>query len=237
MSGEQRYHQPEPIPTSSKGNKVAVRTIMTVISSATLGLALCSGAIVAIALFGGKIIVTKTPIDKSTLIYKAVPIGVAYLIGWVVSLISLRKIKNIVLPYLINLYAWLTLSAIAFLYIAIIAKLYGQKHNSADFNRYTAMIAILFIAFIGLHLLIKDHNLVPFSFPLLAINLVHLFVIVYHYVYSSQVVNEFLWSDLLFFFEMATVSVLMLLHLGVLSGLRKFIDDFFEIELSRDIEP
>ncbi|MBT3190367.1 MAG: hypothetical protein HN736_15585 [Anaerolineae bacterium] len=193
------FHQPEPVPTQPSGKNgaenVAVRTVMTIISSATLGLALFSGAMVAIALLAEKFVDIENPIDRSTLIYKAVPIGITYLIGWIIALVSIRKLNNIVLPILINIYAWLTISGISLLYIAIIFKLYGQKHDSTSFTKYMVMMAILFAAFIGLHLLLKDHSLLFFSIPLLVINLGHLFTIVYHYVYSRQVINEFLWSD------------------------------------------
>ena len=228
MSGQKRYHQPGPIPTSSQGNKVAVRTTMTIVSSVTLGFALYSGAIIAIIFFVGKFFCMEIQVDKETIIYKIIPIGVTYLVCWIVSLISLRKMNNIVLPYLINIYAWLTMIAISFLYIAVICKLYEQKHDNVDFIRYTVMLAVLFIAFIGLHLLVTEHDLAPFSFLLLAINLAHLFIIDYHYIYSSQVDNRYIWSDFLFLFEMSFVSVLMFLRLGIFSGVRKFIDDLFE---------
>ena len=235
------FHQPEALPVSpsknKKGENSALLTMMSLISAMTLGLALLSGVIVAVTLLAEKFIPTKEPMERSTLIYKAVPIAIAYIIGWIISLISIRGMGNMVLPYLINLYAWLTLLAIAGLYIAIIFKLYGQQHNAASFNKYMLMMAISFVAFIGLHLLLKDHSLIYFSIPLLMINLVHLFVIVYHYVYSSRVQYGFLWSDLFFFFEMTTVSVLMLLHTGVLSGFRNTIDRIFEPKPNGDPQP
>jgi hypothetical protein len=44
-------------------------------------------------------------------------------------------------------------------------------------------------------------------------------------------------SDLFFFFEMTTVSVLMLLHLGMLSGARKTIDYLFEEKPNDNTQP
>lgn len=232
MSNPPPFHQPEPTPPPPKGatetENIAVRTVMTIISAATLGVALFSGAMIAAALLAEKFVALESTIDRSTLIYKAVPIGITYLIGWMIALVSIWKLNNIILPSLINAYAWLTMAGISVLYIAIIFKLYGQQHGNASFTKYMVMMAILFSAFIGLHLLLKDHSLIPFSIPLLVINLGHLFTIVYHYVYSPNVTNKFLWSDLFFFFEMSAVSVLMLLHLGMLSGLRKVINRLFE---------
>lgn len=226
------FHQPEPFvpPPNGKGKEedTLLRTVMTGIGLSTLGLSLLSGAMIAVAILAEKFIALKDPIDRSTLIYKVVPIAITYIIGWVISLISIRAKGNLVLPYFINIYAWLTMTAISALYIAIIIKLYEQKHTSVSFNKYMIMMAIGMIAFIGLHLLLKNHSLILFSIPLLVINLFHLLTILYHYVYSLDVNYEFLWSDLLFFFEMVTISMLMLLHLGVLSGARNTIDRLFE---------
>ena len=241
MNNPPPFHQPEPTPPPPKRatetENVAVRTVMTIISAATLGVALFSGAMIAVALLAEKFIDLENTIDRSTLIYKVVPIGITYLIGWVIGLVSIRKLNNLILPLLIKVYAWLTMAGISTLYIAIIFKLYGQQHGNASFTKYMVMMAVLFSAFIGLHLLLKDHSLIPFSIPLLAINLGHLFTIVYHYVYSSSVTNKFLWSDLFFFFEMSAVSVLMLLHLGMLSGVRKVINRLFEKKPNDSTQP
>ncbi len=232
MDNETPFHQPEAqvMPPPSKNEvaeNIALRTVMTIISSATLGLALLSGAVIAFALLAEKFISLSNPVDRDTIVYKAVPIGITYFIGWVIALISIRKLNNIILPILINVYAWLTIIGISILYIAMIFKLYGQVYVNTRFPRYMLIMVVLFIAFIGLHLLLKEHSLLFFSMPLLAINLIHLFTIVYYYVYSTQAINESLWRDLFFFFEMSAVSILMLLHLGLLSIPRSFISHLF----------
>jgi hypothetical protein len=50
---------------------------------------------------------------------------------------------------------------------------------------------------------------------------------VYRYVFMSVENYAYLIGDVAFFGGMAAVSVLMLMHLGMLAGARKFIDHLF----------
>jgi hypothetical protein len=82
---------------------------------------------------------------------------------------------------------------------------------------------------IGLHLIVEDHDLRPFSVPLLLISLSQLGLIVFRYVFDTENLNAgFLWEDLVFFFMMSSVSVSMLAHWGILEPLRKQLTNFFD---------
>jgi len=85
-----------------------------------------------------------------------------------------------------------------------------------------------FAALLGFHLLIENHSLRPLSVPLLIFNLGHLYLIVVHYVFMSQVLYEKLIYDILFFLGMTAISVFMMIHVGVLAGVRSKIDRLFE---------
>ena len=90
---------------------------------------------------------------------------------------------------------------------------------------------------IGFHLLVEGHSLRLFSIPLLLISLVHLYLIVYHYVFALDVTYIYLLGDVLFFLGMITVSILMLMHIGVLSGVRNKIDRLFDKNSNGDTQP
>src|SRR5215510_11920898 len=94
---------------------------------------------------------------------------------------------------------------------------------------YLMIVAAGLLAMVGLHLLIEDHDLRPFSVPLLIISLIQLGLIVFRYVFDTAGVKPgFLWKDLLLFFVMISVSVSMLAHLGMLEPLRKQITNYFD---------
>lgn len=85
------------------------------------------------------------------------------------------------------------------------------------------------VELIGLHLIIEDHDLRPFSIPLLIISLGQLGMIVFRYVFDvAEVRPGFLWEDLIFFAVMITVSISMLAHWGILAPLRTSLTNYFD---------
>ncbi len=193
------------------------------ISSLSLGIALAGGAWIGLG------ILRDGMSDQPGLLARMMATGLAYLVGWVVGLFGMRKLGNLILPIVIKGYAWLTLSGIALLQIAIVTKLFKQLYTPEKFIAYVAIFGAGLAALIGIHLLIEKHNLVPFSFPILIISLAHLYFIVFHYVFvpHDKVKYEYIWGDVTFFLIASIVGVLMLAHLGILSGLRNSIDRRF----------
>ena len=222
------FHQPEPVtrPSPKNSDKAAdgfLRIVMFLISLISLGIAMMSVAYVAI-----HFLVWHTPRLRENIGYIIVVIGLAYGVGWLVALIGIRLYHNLVLPIFIKFYTWLTLIGISVLYIAILYRLYEQAYYATSFMKYIVLMMVTLAGLIGLHLLVEGHSLRLFSVPLLLISLVHLYLIVYHYIYAADVDYEYLVGDILFFLGMLIVSVLMLMHIGVLSGARNMINRLFE---------
>ena len=63
--------------------------------------------------------------------------------------------------------------------------------------------------------------------PILIISLVHLYIIVYHYVMTPKVNYGYIWFDTIFLLFMGLISSLMLARLGLLSPIRNKIDGMF----------
>ena len=228
MNTETPFHQPEPIPLpphhrSDQAADAFLRVVMLIISLVSLGIAMSSVAYVAIqflALHDSK--------TRDNIFPIIIVIALAYTVGWLVALFGIRLYHNLVLPIAIKAYAWATLAGISTLYIAILYKLYKQQYHFENFAKYTILIWVALAGLIGLHLLIEGHSLRLFSIPLLLIALAHLYLIVYHYIFALDVDYKYLSGDILFFLGMTTISILMLLHVGVLSGARKAVDRLFE---------
>ena len=222
------FHQPEPVtlPSPKSSDKAAdgfLRIVMFLISLISLGIAMMSVAYVAV-----HFLVWHTPRLRENIGYIIVVIGLAYGVGWLVALIGIRLYHNLVLPIFIKFYTWLTLIGISILYIAILYRLYEQAYYAANFLKYIILMMVTLAGLVGLHLLVEGHSLRLFSVPLLLISLVHLYLIVYHYIYATDVDYQYLVGDILFFLGMLIVSVLMLMHIGVLSGARNIINRLFE---------
>ena len=203
------------------GHKVSQRGLLSIAM-----LFICMGGFASAALGGAKL-VFDTLGDKPAppgLIAQIIVIGLAYAVGWVTALVAIRVFGNLVLPILINWSTWACLAAICFLYIAIMQRMYSQPEDLMKFFKYMIVMAAGLAALTGLHLIVEDHDLRPFSVPLLIISLIQLGVIVFRYVFDTEHVNPgFLWKDLVFFFSMIIVSTAMLAHLGILEPFRNWL--------------
>ena len=160
-----------PIHPSNKG---MMSVAVFLISSLSLGIGLSGGA------WLGYDVLQDGADDPGALFAGLVAAGLAYGVGWLVGLFGVRMLGNLILPFAMKLYAWIILAGLAALQIAIIFKLFAQVYEIPNFLKYVTLFVAGLVALIGVHLIIEDHDLVPFSFPILIISLFHLYFIVSH---------------------------------------------------------
>lgn len=195
-----------------------LNVVMTLISSVSLGIAMLSGAWFTYGILEG---------DREGIFSKVVAVGLAYLVGWIVSVFGIRVVGNFILPFIIRIFAWVVLAGIVILQIIIISKLFKQEYQMENYLKYLILFGAGLIALIGLHLLLENHRLVLFAIPILLTSLAHLYLIVFHYIFVPTVNHGKVWGDIIFFLITAIVSILMLAHLGILNGFRSFMDRTF----------
>lgn len=164
-------------------------------------------------------------------------IGLVFAVGWVSGLLGIRVLGNLILPFFIRVYAILTLGGIIYLQFRIIEKLFRQEYALVNFIKYLSMFSAGLLALVALHLMLEKHSLVPFSLPILFTSLAHLYFIVFHYVFTTEVKYEYLWGDIIFFFATTLVSMLMLAHFGLLNGMRRWIDRRFSPKDNQFVPP
>jgi hypothetical protein len=207
--------------------------LILLITAVSLGIAMAGGAWIGVGVLQDGIS------NQVGLIARIIATGLAYMVGWIVGLFGIRVLGNLILPFFVKAYTWITLAGICVLQIAIISKLFKQAYSFQKFGMYVIMFGAGLLALIGLHLLIEKQNMVPFSFPMLAISLAHLYLIVFHYVFvpSEKVDYQYLWGDAIFFIITAIVSTLMLAHLGILAGIRDSIDQAFQNRTDHLVPP
>jgi hypothetical protein len=157
-----------------------------------------------------------------------IPIGLAYLAGWIFSIVSIRAYNNLVFPLIIRYYAWFTLTGVLVLYLKVIQKLFTQGYGFPNFLAYNFILMGVLLAVFGLHLLPEEHDLRPFSIPIFLVGLFQLWAMISRYVFFP--VNGhgiFIFGDLFIFALMQTIAGLMMAHNGVFNPLRESIADFF----------
>lgn len=162
------------------------------------------------------------------LLIKVIVVGLAYLVGWVTSMLAIRVYGNLVLPFIINIYIWGCMTGICILYLLILQRLYDQQYDMFRFIAYIVIMGAGLIAMIGLHLIIEGHNLRPLALPLLMINLIQLGLIVLRYVFTDNAKPGYVINDLIFFGSMAAFSIFMLAHIGLLAPLRNRLTNYFD---------
>jgi len=158
---------------------------------------------------------------------KIIPLGTAFLFGWVVALVNIRAFSNLIYPIIIRIYAWACLAGVSILYIKIIQKLYMQNYDNQHFLAYLLILLGGLAVLMFLHLLVEGHDLRPFAVPLLIISVLHICVIVFRYIFTADAQGIYLVGDLSIFIVMISISALMLMHLGILSSVRSSIDAIF----------
>jgi hypothetical protein len=211
---------------SRNGNRLSQRGMLSLLmllaSIGALSFALIGGAKLILDIFSIGLINSLSGIST-----KAVVVGLAYGVGWITAMIAIRVYGNLVLPFVINFLTWGCLIGVCALYVLILQRLYDQAYDLPHYFAYLMVVATGLAAMVGLHLIIEDHDLRPFSIPLLIISLIQLGLIVFRYVFTDAN-PTFLWKDLFFFLSMAALAYLMLAHIGILKPLRTRLTNYFD---------
>lgn len=213
---------PHPSPRGPFSMRGMLSILMLFASLGALSIALIAGARLIFDILGAGL-----ENSLPSLPTKALVIGLAYGVGWITAMIAIRVYGNLVLPFIINFMMWGCLVAVCALYLLILYKMYDQTYNLLRFWAYLTIVAAGLGALVGLHLIVEDHDLRPFSIPLLVICMIHLGLIVFRYVFT-EANPSYLWTDLLFFLAMASFGYLMLAHIGLLTPLRRQLTNYFD---------
>ncbi|MFL7870383.1 MAG: hypothetical protein AB8I58_16265 [Anaerolineales bacterium] len=224
--------------SAAKNDKQAAQqgmasTLILLISVISLGIAMLSGAWFAYSVLGSEPNVENTPSVQTAqppdnnILPKVIVVGMAYAVGWIISVVGVRTFGNLILPFFIRIYAWVVLGGIIALQILIISRLFKQEYPFSSYIKYLLMFGAGMIALVGLHLILEKHSLIPFAIPILLTSFAHLYFIVFHYIFLTEVNYDYLWGDIIFFIVTTLTSLLMLAHFGFLNGMRRLMDRTF----------
>lgn len=222
---DRKSTSPSPTQPQGKNGHVSQRGMlslaMSLVSLAALGIAMLGGAKLAYDLLANPDRV------KTSLLAAVIALGITYALGWLAAMVAIRVYGNLILPILLNLVMWVCLAGVCYLYVEILQRLYLQQYDFGRFLKYVLVMLAGLTVLVGLHLVIEDHNLRPFSIPLLFTSLIHLGLIVLRYVFVG---GKFIYifGDLFFLFGMSAFSILMLAHVGLLDPLRTRFTNYFD---------
>lgn len=210
----------EPPPASQR--KTSERTRLTL-------MLLASGMLLASMLGAGKLlweILGAVKPSTEMLVTKLAWLALLFLVGWIVSLVNIRVLHNLVQPLVINGFIWLILMGILVIYARVIFRFYNQDFSMEQYLRYSLVFIAGFSVFIGLHLLLEDHDLRPCAIPMAAMTFIHLIVAAFHYIFQDGN-PDFAAGDAIWLFVMFCICLLMVLHLGILNPFRQTVNRLF----------
>ncbi len=214
------------LPRNKLSQRGMFSILMLLASMIALGFALLGGAKLIFDIFG---VGLQDSLDSlGGLGTKILVIGLAYAVGWLTAMVAIRVYGNLVLPFAINFLIWVCLIGVCTLYILVLQRLYEQEYDLAHYVAYLLIMVASLAGTVGLHLIIEDHDLRPFSIPLLVIAMIQLGLIVFRYVFTVSANPAYIWKDLLFFVMMTVFAFLMLAHLGVLKPIRGELTNYFD---------
>ena len=209
------------------GHKVSQRGLLSIamllVSAGALTIAFLGGARLILDIFGEGLMNSLDGIGA-----KAFVISLAYVAGWLTAMVAIRLYGNLILPLIIKLFMCGCLTGVCVLHMMILQRLDMQGYDMPHYWAYLMVVAAGRGAMVGLHLIIENHDLRPFSIPLLIVSLIQLGLIVFRYVFTETADTSFLWKDLLFFFAMTAFSIFMLVHFGLLAPLRIQLTNYFD---------
>lgn len=166
---------------------------------------------------------------------KAIPVMLAYAVGWILCMVSMRSFSNLVLPLFIKYYSWIALAGLVILYLKIMQKLFEQTYDLAHFFSYNIILAAGLAGMLGLHFLLDERDLRRYSIPIIMVSTWHLILMVVRFVVIEQNNPIYLFGDLYFFIIMFGLASLMLTHFGILNPIRNLIDAFFQRSKNKEI--
>lgn len=223
---DRKSTSPSPTQPHGKNGHLSQRgmlsLVMLLVSVGTLTIAMLGGAKMAYDVLGPE---KEVHIDLSSAV---IALAITYALGWLTSMVAIRVYGNLILPLLINWLMWACLVGICLLYVEILERLYMQEYVFGQFLKYVFVMSAGLAVLVGLHLIIEDHNLRPFSFPLLFTSMIQLGLIVFRHVFVGGKSFIFILGDLFFLFGMSAFSIMMLAHVGLLNPLRTRFTNYFD---------
>ncbi len=211
------------LPRNGLSQRGMFSILMLLASILALGFALLGGAKLIYDIFDAGLLKSLNGLGSKILV-----ISLAYFVGWLTAMVAIRVYGNLVLPFVINFLTWGCLIGVCTLYVLILDRLYDQNYDLPHYIAYLLIMAAGLAAMVGLHLVVENHDLRPFSIPLLVIAVIQLCLIVFRYVFTESAKSAFLWKDLLFFLMMSLLAFMMLAHVGLLKPLRGELTNYFD---------
>lgn len=171
--------------------------------------------LITIAMLGGAyFIYTYLTVGTKLSAAPLIVLGLTYLAGWAVSLVSVRRFHNLVMPVVIKVYSFGVLAGILLVYGRGIYKIFNFRYiEAADKlpgNTYLFMLVAGYFLLVSLYLLVSKFNLMPHAIILVVAVFGHLVIMVYRYVFDDPGPRGLVSYDIYLLVAILVIAVLLL---------------------------
>lgn len=225
------HHTPQAALPMEKVRIFGVLTVRDIL----LGLSLVS---LAIAMLGAVFLVGQVlwgPKEKDAVsimdsIHIIMPLLLlTYAIGCGMAIVSVRRMRSLTLPWILDILTWFIITGIVIFYMYVLARLWMESYTNTSLIKFALVLGGAFFVLFGIQLGTHHRSLIRFIIPLLLMNLVHLFALVFRYVLLYDHVNQTLFKyDIGFFLGMVFVSIFMARGTAF-RRIQNLIDRLFEV--------
>lgn len=137
---------------------------------------------------------------------------IMFLFGIGVGILTLRKNEGDgYFSLIVEFYLWIYLAITVFTYLSVAVILQSHTYSQLTYLTYILLLAVEIGAIKILYKLIEYKNSMLFAVPVIAVNIVHLLLMVYTYMFTGKVMNFlYLVQDLFLFVFMATTATVFM---------------------------
>jgi len=163
--------------------------------------------------------------DLSDAFFKVILLVVVFVFGMGLGVLSIRGFDNWAFRSVARFFAWVYLGIACLSYFGITVVLYRQAYSIEAFGTFVLVMITELLAILSLHVVIEDHDIRPFSYPIFAVAAIQAFLALHRYVLVSVPVSAYLAGDLFFFLGMTLVGSAMLGDIAFASLIKRVIDE------------
>jgi len=143
---------------------------------------------------------------------QVISLALLFMLGWGISLISIQFLRNRVYPYILVGAGILVSVGMAAIYGRGILKCYNE--SELNIWKYAVVLFGCYLVLAAFYLLTEKANLRMMVLPLLGVLALHIFLMVFHYIFWGSVNSNFVYLDLGF---IAILAILMRLMVALKS--------------------
>ena len=182
---------PSPNNSQQTPDVLIANTLLTTLGVVTLVVTLFAGAKL---IYDYMVIVKDPPSSAATLFAQIISLAFLFLMGWGISIISIRVFDNPIYPLILRVAGFCISLSMVGVYSLGIVKCYAERELGLE--KYVVVMLAGYLALAAFYLLTEKADLRFMALPLVVTLGIHIFLLVIHYIFVGAKEPKFIFTDL-----------------------------------------